>query len=356
MKHSGQTVDMLGGSLSGKLLRFTLPIALSSMLQQLFNAADTSIVGLFEQENALAAVGTNAETVALVVTLSSGLAVGANLLIANRIGEGRKDRLPAAARTAVRLALIIGALGLIIGQLAARPLLLWIQTPEEILSAAEGYLRIYLAGCPFLMLYDFGAAILRARGDSRFPFMALVLSGAANVLLNLFFVLVFHMGVTGVALATDIATALSAALVLYRLHRDTLFSPSAKPCRRTWDDAAQILKTGIPAAVQGAVFCVANLFVQSAVNRFGPTTIAGSTIAIHFEYFSYYVITAFGQTATTFTGQNHAAGQLGRCKSVLWRCLGFSTLFSLLMVAPVVAAPRFFAGLFSPEAPTVESA
>ena len=186
-------MDMLHGPLLGKILLFTLPIALSSMLQQLFNAADTSIVGYFGNSDALAAVGTNGEIIALIVTLSSGLSIGANVLIASQIGKKKWDDLSEIAQTSIWLAVLIGILGLAAGQCAARPLLKLIQTPEEILLSAENYLRIYLMGYPFLLLYDFGAAILRACGDSRYPFAALTISGIANVFLNLLFVVVFHL-------------------------------------------------------------------------------------------------------------------------------------------------------------------
>ena len=184
-------------------------------------------------------------------------------------------------------------------------------TPEGIFDAAALYLRVYLLGYPFLLLFDFGAAILRSRGDRRYPFFALLFSGLANVGLNLVFAAVFRMGVAGVAAATDISTALSALLVLRRLRRDERFRFSLRALRFSPSACRRVLRTGVPSAVQGAVFCFANLFVQASVNRFDETAIAGSTIAMNFEYFTYYIITAFGQTATTFTGQNHAAGQLG---------------------------------------------
>ena len=177
MEKKTTEVDMLHGPLAKKLLLFTLPIALSSILQQLFNAADTSIVGYFGNANALAAVGTNGEIVALIVTLSSGLAIGANILVANQIGQNKQDDISEIVQTSVVLAALSGIIGLIIGQCVALPLLRMIRIPQEIFFAAESYLRIYLAGYPFLLLYDFGAAILRARGDSRYPFIALTVSG-----------------------------------------------------------------------------------------------------------------------------------------------------------------------------------
>lgn len=349
-------MDMLHGPLSGKLLLFTLPIALSSMVQQLFNAADTAVVGYFGSEGALAAVGTNTEIIALIVTLSSGLSIGANILIANRIGQNEIDELPAAVQTAMLLAALIGMAGLLLGQAAAAPLLELIQTPNSIFEEAALYLRFYMLGYPFLLLYDFGAAVLRARGDSRAPFLALMFSGAANVGLNLFFVVALHMGVAGVAIATDISTALSALLVLRRLKKDELFRLTFREPQFSTKIAGNILKTGVPSAVQGAVFCFANIFVQASVNRFGETAIAGSTIAMNFEYFTYYIITAFSQTATTFTSQNYAAGQRDRCRRILWLCLGLSTVCSTIPIVTIVLFRDFFSSIFTPEAPVIESA
>ena len=356
MKRSTTDMDMLHGKLTGKLLRFTLPIALSSMVQQLFNAADTAVVGYFSDAGALAAVGTNTEIIALIVTVSSGLSVGANLLIAHLIGRDDRQRIPSAVQTAVLLSALLGMAGALLGQAAAAPLLRLIRTPEPILDAAVRYLRIYLLGYPFLLLYDFGSAVLRARGDSRSPFLALAVSGAVNVLLNLFFVLVFRMGVSGVALATTLSNGLSAALVLIRLQKDGQLCRHRSGPLVSLSLTGQILKTGIPSAVQGAVFCLANLFVQASVNRFGETAIAGSTIAMNFEYFTYYIITAFGQTATTFTGQNYAAGQYARCRSILRRCLLLSAVCSSVPIFTIVLFRRFFSGLFSPEAAVIESA
>lgn len=358
MNRKDREMDMLHGPLLKKILLFTLPIALSSMLQQLFNAADTSIVGYFDNANSLAAVGTNGEIIALIVSLSSGLAIGVNVLIANQIGQRKTDKIPEIIHTAVWLAVIIGIAGLFIGQCITRPLLSLIQTPDKIIGLAEIYLRIYFLGYPFLLLYDFGSAVLRARGDSRYPFIALTLAGMVNVLLNVFFVVILHIGVAGVAIATDISTALSAGMVVWRLRKElsgNCFLHDGVVHIHS-DYVMQILKTGIPSAIQGTVFCFANIFVQASVNSFGAVTIAGSTIAMNFEYFAYYVITAFGQTATTFTSQNYAANQKKRCRRILWICLIASTLFSLVIIEPIILFRTGFSGLFSTEQEVIQNA
>lgn len=349
-------MDLLHGPLAGQLLRFTIPIALSSIVQQLFNAADTAVAGRFGSENALAAVGTNTETIALIVALSAGLSVGVNVHVAALIGKGRKSGIPSAIRTAVCLAVLIGLFGLIAGQGAAAPLLRLLRTPDSIFRPAEQYLRIYLLGYPFLLLYDFGAAVLRARGDSRYPFFALMLSGVINVGLNVFFVVVLRTDVAGVAAATGISTLFSAVLVFFRLAKDEPRCLSFGGLRGMVSSAAAMLKTGVPSAVQGAVFCFANMFVQASVNRFGETAIAGSTIAMSFEYFTYYIITAFGQTATTFIGQNAAAGQTARCKTIFLYCLGLSTVCSAVPIFTIVLFRNACSGLFTPDRAIIDSA
>lgn len=210
------------------------------------------------------------------------------------------------------------------------------------------YLRIYFVSYPFLLLYDFGSAILRACGNSRYPFLALTLSGIVNVFLNIIFVVFFKLGVSGVAAATVLSTMLSALLLICRLKKDTSSFPFAlHKCDLYSGSVSAILKVGIPSAIQGAVFCFANIFVQASVNSFGSSAIAGSTIAMNFEYFTYYVITAFDQTATTFTSQNYSAGQLYRCRKILRICLVFSIVSSLILIEPLVIFRNFFSGFFS---------
>lgn len=347
---------MLTGSLYKNILLFTIPIALSSMLQQLFNAADTAIVGLFDTSSSLAAVGTNGEIIALIVALSSGLSVGVNVLIAQKIGQHKEQNIVPVIRTTMSLAVMIGIAGLIIGQCISAPLLGLIKTPSDILDSSVLYLRIYFVSYPFLLFYDFSAAILRACGNSRYPFLALTLSGIANVFLNIIFVVFFKLGVSGVAAATVLSTMFSALLMIRRLKRNSSFPFAFYKCDIYPGSVNAILKVGIPSAIQGAVFCFANIFVQASVNSFGASAIAGSTIAMNFEYFTYYVITAFGQTATTFTSQNHAAGQDHRCRKILRICMIFSVLSSLLLIGPLVIFRRFFAGIFSADQTVIQHA
>ena len=350
-------VDMLHGPLSGKLIRFALPIALCSMLQQLFNAADTSVVGHFADSNALAAVGTNGEIVAFLVTLSTGLSVGVNVWIASFIGENRKDKIPAMLHTAILFAFLSGLAGAFLGIIFSRPVLTVIKTPASVLEQAVTYFRIYMIGYPFLMVYNFGSAILRAKGDSRRPFLALTFSGIINLLLNLFFVILCGLGVSGVAIATDISTAFSAGMVIFWLYREKdEFHFSIRKLVIQRAQLFPMLATGIPAAVQGAVFCFANIFVQASVNSFGATATAGSTISINFEYFTYYIVTAFGQAATTFSSQNFAAGNRKRCSQILKLCLVFSLIFVSVLTFPIVIWRDGFSTLFTSDPQVIQVA
>ncbi len=356
MKHT-KSIHMTEGPLTRNLISFAIPIALTGMMQQLFNSADTAVVGHFTNGDALAAVGINGELIALFICLSAGLAIGSNVLIARCIGEKNTSGISASIHTSIALALLIGVIGMVVGLFIADPLLRLIDTPEDIFPLALLYLQLYFLGYPFLLLYDFGAAVLRSKGDSRSPFIALLLSGIVNVLLNLFLVIVFHMGVAGVAIATDIATAFSAFLVLYYLTQEKgTFHFSWKQLSLPKDLAWNILKIGIPAALQGAVFCFANIFVQAAVNRFGTTVVAGNTIAINYEYFVYYLIAAFGQTATTFTSQNYGAGNIPRCKRILKQCLLLSLISSACLTIPAGAGYQYSAALFASDPDIIAAA
>ncbi len=360
-KTKTKEIDMLHGPLDGNLIRFALPIAASSMVQQLFNSADTAVVGRFADANALAAVGTNAEIVGLLVAFSSGLSVGANVLLARYIGENRKNSIRKVICSSLLLALVFGILVSLLAQPVAGPLLSAIQTPAEALELAGVYLRIYLIGYPALLVYDFGAAILRAKGDSKRPFFILVISGIINVVLNLFLVIVCGLGVAGVAISTDISTLWSAVMVVILLIREKGdFHLDLQGYRKMEDVSSRcisrMLQIGVPAAVQGAVFCISNLFVQSAINSFGAAATAGSAISLNLEYFDYYIITAFAQTATTFAGQNHAAGNDSRCGQIFRRCLGYAILFSAVVVAVLILNKEKVAGMFSGDSAVIEQA
>ncbi len=351
MKTKG--IDMLHGSIIKNMILFALPIALSGMLQQLFNLADTAVVGRFADTNALAAVGTNGEIVALIVSFSSGLAVGVNVLTARMIGKGIKTRIQDMIKISILVSTVLGIGMAVLGLIFSKPILALINTPKDILEAASNYLKIYLIGYPFLLLYDFTSAILRGEGDSKRPLLAMIFSGVINVFLNIVFVLIFHMGVIGVALATDIATVISSLLTLYwvirefGIPRDHIISVA---------ELKNALAIGVPAALQGAVFCFANIFVQMAVNSFGASVIAGATAAMNYEYLTYYIITSFGQAATTFTGQNFAAGFMERCRKIAWTSVGLSFIMCGIFTTPLSLFSMYSARVFSADAAVIQAA
>lgn len=356
MKSFNKNIDMLNAPLFKNILLFTIPIALCSIIQQLFNAADTAIVGYFDNSNALAAVGTNTETVAFIVTVSSGLSIGVNVLIAKHIGENKLDSIKQIASFSMFLAFFIGIVVFAFGQVISLPFLRLIKTPENILHLASLYLRIFFLGFPFLLVYDFGSSVLRARGNSKFPFAALVISGVINVILNLILVVVFKLGVVGVAVATAVSNVISSILIIFKLKKEKLLVLSVKKNLFNFSYANQIFKIGIPSAVSGAVFCLANIFVQAYVNKFGSVAIARSTIAMNFEYFTYYIITSFSQSTTTFVSQNYYANQFDRCKKTVRLCLFLSFLFNGGSIVIIVLFRTFFCSLFTTEQSVIQNA
>ncbi len=313
----GSEIDMLSGPLAGKIVRFALPLALSSILQQLFNAADTAVVGRFAGSGAMAAVGSSGAVINLAVSLFIGISVGANVVISSLIGSGRRERISAAVHTVITAAFFTGILLLFAGLFSARFLLTLLGTPENVLGDAVLYLRIYFLGTPFLLLYNYGAAVLRSMGDSDRPFYALTAAGILNVLLNLLLVIVFHLDVAGVAIATSVSNGASAYLVLRMLSREKEpFRFRIRDARITREPLVRMLQIGVPAGLQGTLFSLSNAVIQTGINSFGSDAVAGSAAALTFEYICAFLIGAFAQTCMTFTSQNFAAGKYGRCRSV----------------------------------------
>lgn len=350
-------MDMLHGSIAKNVLLFSLPLAASSILQQLFNSADVAVVGRFAGSNALAAVGSNASMTALFVNIFVGLAVGANVVLANLIGQQKKQELEKVVHTIILFALLGGMFMLVLGQLLAHQIHQWIATPEEVQSLAVLYLRIYFLGMPFQVLYNFGAAILRSVGDTRRPMYCLFLSGTINVCLNLLLVIVFHLGVAGVAISTVTANAISAGMILYfLLHEEE--SIRLKPGRLRMDKKylVRVLQVGAPASVQAAVFSLSNVCLQSGINSFGASAIAGSSTALNFEYFTYFMINSFAQAAVTFTSQNFGAGNMERCRKTFYICMTEGMLLTILMSLVFNIWGSFFAGLYTVDSVVIDYA
>ena len=310
-------IDMLNGPVMPKLLSFALPLMLSSMLQLTFNAADVIVVGRFEGDAALAAVGTPGALINLLINLFLGLSVGANVVVAQCYGAGNFKDTGEAVHTAVALSLLGGVGVGILGFFMAGTFLGMMNTPGEVLPLATDYMRIYFLGMPANLLYNFGAAILRAVGDTRRPLTYLTISGVVNVALNLLFVIVFHMGVSGVALATIISQAISAALVVLCLIRtEGAIHLDPRKVRLKGDKVLQIAKVGLPAGLQGMVFSISNVLIQSTVNSFGKVAVAGNTTASNIEGYIYVAMNSIYQAAITFTGQNVGARKFERIARV----------------------------------------
>lgn len=339
---------MLNGPLAGPIILFALPLALSSMLQQLFNAADTAVVGRFASSQAMAAVGSNSSVINLVVALFVGLSVGTNVVIASLIGRGRKDEIPTAVHTAVVVALISGVLLLFVGISIARPMLTLMNTPEDVLDLAVLYLRIYFLGMPFIMLYNFGAAILRSKGDSTRPVYALICGGVLNVLLNLLLVIVFHLHVIGVASATVTSNLVSSFLVMwFLLHEEDEFRLNPKNLQIHRGYLMQMIRIGLPAGLQGVVFSLSNTVIQSGVNSFGASASAGSAAALNFEIIAYYIVNSFNQATVTFTSQNYAAGKYDRVKKVFRLAILFTVIGAGTLDFLFIAGRHFTLSLFT---------
>ena len=320
-KQKRKPLDMLHGSIWNKLPLFALPVAATAILEQLFNASDIAVVGNFTGTGktiAVAAVGANSSIISLIVNLFVGIALGANVVIANAIGRKDKDAVTRAVHTSIIIAILAGIGVAIAGELVANPLLSALQVPRDVFPEALLYLRIYLIGMPVILLYNFEAAIFRSTGDTKTPLVILTISGILNVLLNLFFVAVLHMTVNGVAIATVVSNAVSSILLFYRLVKTKeLIHVEWKELRIDRKILGQIMRIGLPAGIQSAVFAVANIVIQSAINSLGTVVMAASSAAYNIEIFAYDILNSFSQACTTFVGQNYGAGQIKRCRKVL---------------------------------------
>ena len=320
-------MDMCSGSLFKKIVRFLVPLILSGVLQLMFNAADMIVVGQFTGSQALAAVGATTFLINLQVNLFIGISIGANVAAAKSFGAKNDKDLTETVHTAVLMAIVIGVLMIFIGNLVAEPVLRLMGTPDDVIGDAVLYIRIYFCGMPALMLYNFGAAILRAVGDTKRPLYFLTLAGVINVIFNLFFVIVFDMGVAGVAIATVISQAISAILVLYCLCRsEGTYRLYFRRLHIYPDKFFSILKVGLSAGFQSFLFNIANIMVQSSVNSFGSLVMAGNTAANNIEGFVYVTISSTSQTSISFISQNMGAKQYKRVKKIFWECVGITTV------------------------------
>lgn len=323
-------VDMLHGPMAMKILVFALPLMASGILQQSFNAVDVAVIGRYSSSQAMAAVGSNGVIISILVNLFLGIAVGANVVIANYIGQKNKDGVRRAVATVGIVSIISGLLLLGIGVCVARPILEMMEAPADVIDLATVYLRIYFLGMPFMMIYNFGSAILRSIGDTRSPFYSLVAATAVNAVLDWLFVSQFGMGVDGVSIATVIANAVNAGILVWILMRlPDPYTLKLREMKVSARDLSKMLKIGIPAGLQGMVFSFSNIFIQTSINRYGSYAIAGSAAAVTYEAYCYYIVTAFCAATIAFTGQNYGASQPARCK----RVFGISMLMAVIGAA-----------------------
>jgi len=350
VKKPGYSIDMVNGPLAGKLLLFALPLMLSSLLQLLFNAADVVVVGRYAGKEALAAVGSNGSLINLLVNLFIGFSVGANVVVARDLGAGREEDVGKSVHTSVTLSLISGVVLMAAGTILARQLLVWTASPAEVIGLATVYLRIYFCGMPANMLYNFGAAILRAQGDTRRPLYFLSIAGVTNVALNLLFVIVLEMSVAGVALATIISQYISALLVLQCLIRDKgALRLDLKKLGLDKRVIIRICQVGLPAGFQGIVFSLSNVVIQSSINSFNSTAIvAGSSTSSNIEGFVYTGMNAIYQTCLTFTSQNYGAGECKRVDKILKLCLAYVTVCGLILGLLAASCGHTLAGIYAP--------
>ncbi len=311
-------IDMTSGSVLKKMLLFSFPLMGSSILQLLFNAADIIVIGRFAGDNSLAAVGATASLINLLVNLFVGLAIGANVLTARYYGAKRDADISQTVHTSIALSIVCGAGLAVIGILISNPILAMMGTPDEILPLSTIYMQIYFAGMPAMMIYNFGSAVLRAKGDTARPLMYLALAGVLNVGLNMFFVISLKMDVEGVAAATSISQCLSAFLVLRCLSREPdAFRLERKLLKIHGHKLKIILQIGLPAGFQGVLFALSNVIIQSSINSYGKYVMAGSAASSNLENFTYFAMNAFYQAAISFTSQNVGAGKYERVKKIL---------------------------------------
>ncbi|MBQ7793542.1 MAG: MATE family efflux transporter [Clostridia bacterium] len=325
-------IDMINGPLFGKILMFSLPLMLSSMLQLLFNAADVIVVGRFAGESSLAAVGSTGALTNLLVNLFVGFSVGTNVLTAQAIGSGDKKLAGDTVHTSVLFSVICGFALAIIGVVLCEPLLEMMDTPADVIGKAALYMRIYFMGMPASMLYNFGYAVMRALGDTRRPMYYLIVAGIINVILNIVFVTQFDMDVAGVALATIISQAVSALLIVRCLTKlDNFCRLDLKKLRINRRVMLRMVRIGIPAGIQTMMFSVSNVIIQSSINYFGKTVMAGNAAAANVEGFVYAAMNAFHQTALSFTSQNYGAARFDRVKKVFIECLAIVSVIGLVL-------------------------
>lgn len=346
-----KNLDILNGSIWNKIPQYALPVAATGILEQLFNASDVAIVGNFASSDktvAIAAVGANSPIIGMILNLFIGIALGTNVVIANAIGQKDKKTIEKTIYTSILMALIGGLLVTLLGELSIANILTMLNVPSDVYPYALLYIRIYLLGMPVIFLYNFEAAIFRSSGDTKIPLQALAISGVLNVILNLIFVIIFKMTVNGVAIATVIANIISSAILFIKLvHKNKLIKFEFRKLQINKICLIKIVKIGLPAGVQSAVFNLANIVIQSAINSLGTIVIAASSAALNIEILVYYMLNSFSQACTTFVGQNYGARQINRCKKTLILCIIEDFIASIISIAIILVSGKFLLSIFN---------
>ena len=347
-------MDMTEGPLTTKIIKFTIPVMLTGILQLLFNTADVIVVGRFTGKTALAAVGSTGSLINLLVSLFIGLSIGTNVLVARYQGAKDDKAVSETVHTSIALGIVGGLILLIIGIVATRPLLEMMATPEDVIDQSTLYMRILFFGMPLNLILNFGAAILRAIGDTKRPLYYLTIAGVINVILNILLVTVFSLGVAGVAIATVISEGVSCVLILLCLKHETgairLYFNRIKinPSK-----CVDIMKIGLPAGLQGCIFSISNVLIQSSVNSFGSTVMAGNTAASNIEGFVYVSMNSLHQTCISFTSQNFGAGKFKRIKKVLINCLIIVAITGLVLGNSAYFFGKFLLSAYNNEAEVI---
>lgn len=348
MKQKSYEIDMCSGPLFGKIIAFSVPLMLSGILQLLFNAADIIVVGRFAGSHSMAAVGSTSALINLMVNVFIGFSIGANVLVARYYGEHNERDVEETVHTSVLMALVSGGVLILLGVGLSRTLLIMMATPEDVIDLSTLYMRIFFLGMPASLVYNFGSAILRAVGDTRRPLMFLFLAGVVNVVLNLIFVIRFHMGVAGVAWATVISQVISAVLIIRCLMKsDSAYHLELRRLRFVGDKVKAIVRIGLPAGLQGAVFSISNVLIQSSVNSFGSIAMAGNTASANIEGFIYTSMNAVYQTALSFTSQNFGAQKFGRIRRIMFICMGLVTGVGIFLGFGALLIGRPLLGIYS---------
>lgn len=338
-KSLSDEMDMTEGPLLKKIILYTLPIIMTGVLQLLFNAADLVVVGRFGSDTSVASVGATSSIITLITNLFIGLSVGAGVAVAHGLGAGKSDDVHKTVHTAIPIALVSGIILTAVGVCGSRFFLELMGTPDDVINLSATYMKIYFIGITSSMVYNFGSAILRAGGDTKSPLIYLTVAGIVNVILNLIFVIMLKMDVAGVATATTISQTVSAVLILRALmKRDDACKLTLSKMRFYRRQIVRIIQIGIPAGIQGSLFSISNVIIQSSINSFGSVVMSGNAAAGNIEGFVYMSMNSFSQTAINFTARNYGAGKIDRLRKIMWLCL--SSVFVTGLVLGLTA--RFF--------------